>query len=349
MPIQPSLLERLLFFQLKLAPSPILDLAGALAYQALSVAAELDLFRALHQKPMTPTDLAAHLEIHERGARTLLQALEATGYVEERNGSYNNSAGTKKWLVGDDSIDITSAAYYWSAAITDLWPQAAGVIRTGRRAYNFYDWVEARPDLSAAFQRLNLTGAELVGNVIAGKLDLPASASRLLDVGGGHGMFSVILCQHYPNLKAKVLDSAAALTTAREIVAQHELSDRIELFEGDLWQVQWGQDYDCILLFNLLHHFDLDTNKKMLKVAARALKPGGCVAILDQIEGKVNGAAAKAFVRLTALQYYLFADGRVYSIGEIRGLLTECGFSKPRFHSLTKAPGSALVVATKES
>jgi uncharacterized protein Usg len=67
MPIQPSLLERLLFFQLKLAPAPILDLAGALAYQALSVAAELDLFRALHRRLMTPSELAAQLEIHERG------------------------------------------------------------------------------------------------------------------------------------------------------------------------------------------------------------------------------------------------------------------------------------------
>ncbi len=70
--------------------------------------------------------------------------------------------------------------------------------------------------------------------------------------------------------------------------------------------------------------------------------------ILDQVEGKVNGAAAYAFVRLTDLQYYLFADGRVYSTAEISGLLAGTGFSKPRFHSLAKIPGSALVVATKE-
>ena len=72
------------------------------------------------------------------------------------------------------------------------------------------------------------------------------------------------------------------------------------------------------------------------------------MAILDQVEGKVNGAAANAFVRLTALQYYLFADGRVYSTGEISSLLAESGFSKPRFHSLAKIPGSAMVVATKD-
>jgi hypothetical protein len=69
---------------------------------------------------------------------------------------------------------------------------------------------------------------------------------------------------------------------------------------------------------------------------------------LEQVEGRVNGAASNAFVRLIALQYYLFADGRVYSAGEIGRLLTESGFSSPGFHSLTKAPGSTLAVAIKE-
>ena len=114
-----------------------------------------------------------------------------------------------------------------------------------------------------------------------------------------------------------------------------------------MWQLPWGEAYDCILFFNLLHHFDLDTNTKLLALAAGALNPGGRVAILEQVEGRVNGAAANAFVRLIALQYYLFADGRVYSSSEIDQMLAGSGFSPARFHSLAKAPGTTLAVASK--
>ena len=348
MPVQPNLLERLLFFQLNQAPAPLLDLAGALAYQALAAAAELDLFQALSEGPMEPTELAARLESDERGILALLQALEATGYVENKGSRYANSSATEKWLVGESVFDMASAARYWSAMISEMLPQAAEFIRTGRRPYRFYDWVEAEPDLAAAFQRMMVTNATLTGDTIAKKVDLPPPAGRLLDVGGGHGAFSIIFCQRYPKLRATILDSPVTLNTARERVVQHGLAGRIELVEGDMWQIPWGEGYDCVLLFNLLHHFDLDTNKKLLAYAAGALNPGGKVAILEQVEGRVNGAASNAFVRLIALQYYLFADGRVYSAGEIGRLLTESGFSSPGFHSLTKAPGSTLAVAIKE-
>ena len=84
MPIQPKLLERLLFYQLKLASAPLLDLAGALSFQALSTAAKLDLFSALHLKLMTSAELAVQIDARERGTRALLRALEAVGYVEEK-------------------------------------------------------------------------------------------------------------------------------------------------------------------------------------------------------------------------------------------------------------------------
>lgn len=110
MPIQPNLLERLLFYQLNLAPAPLLDLAGALSYQALSTAAQLDLFNALHLKPMTPAELAIHIDAHERGVSTLLKTLEAVGHVQEKNGRYINSSSTEKWLVADGPLDIAAAS-----------------------------------------------------------------------------------------------------------------------------------------------------------------------------------------------------------------------------------------------
>jgi hypothetical protein len=52
MPIQPNFLERTAFFTLNAAPGPMLDLAGALAFQAVNTAVQLNLFTALQERPL---------------------------------------------------------------------------------------------------------------------------------------------------------------------------------------------------------------------------------------------------------------------------------------------------------
>jgi len=51
---------------------------------------------------------------------------------------------------------------------------------------------------------------------------------------------------------------------------------------------------------------------ELLRRCAVALKPGGQLAIMDQIAGKVPGNVANAVIRLIAPHYFLLADGRVY-------------------------------------
>lgn len=102
-----------------------------------------------------------------------------------------------------------------------------------------------------------------------------------------------------------------------------------------------------ILLFNLLHHYDLETNHILLQRAYAALKPGGKVAIFDQVAGKQFGSATNAIVQLVGLMYYLFADGRIFTRDELTDLLTNTGFRNIQFHPMRQAPGSSLLVAEK--
>jgi SAM-dependent methyltransferase len=347
MPIQPNLLERVAFQNLNLAPGIMLDVAGAMAYQAVSTAVQLQLFNGLADGPSTPAELAVRLDAQERGLAPLLGALAAIGYVDEKDGRYANSKMTQKWLLDNDALDIDSLLTYWDAAFRDLWHYAPEVIRSGERPCDFYSWLESTPGLAHSFQQALIVPAYDVGPDIAKKLALPDGPTRLLDVGGGHGMYSVVICQAYPELQATILDSRSALVTASTNVAKHNLSGRITLQEGDLWAVDWGQDYDAILLFNMVHHFDGETNLKLLKKTAAALKPGGKAAILDQIEGRVSGSAANAFIRLLALQLYVFADGRIHSHEDMEAALTKAGLKDIQSHKLTKLPGTSLMIAAK--
>lgn len=347
MPIQPNFLERTAFFTLNAVPAPMLDLAGALAFRALSTAVHLNLFTALAERPSSPAELAQTLNLRERGTRRLLEALATIGYVTEKNGRYHNTAMTEKWLIGDTVIDMQAAMTSFDAFLRELWPHAPEIVRSGERPFDFYQFTANTPGLSDAHQRMMQSNANLVGPAIVKKVALPATAVRLLDVGGGHGQFTVHFCQAHPRLTATIMDSEIALETARQNIKEAQLNDRVDLYAADLWSAAWGTEWDGILLFNLLHHYDLETNHKLLNKAHAALKPGGKVAIFDQVAGKQFGSAANAFIKLVGLMYYLFADGRTFTREELTSLLSDVGFRHIQFHPLRQSAGSSLLVAER--
>lgn len=347
MPIQPNFRERTAFYRLNAAPAPMLDLAGALAFQAVNTAVQLNLFTALHERPSTPTELAQTLNCQERGLEKLLAALAAIGYVVERDGRYHNSPMTTKWFVQSEMLDMKAALLVFDTFFRELWPHAPDVVRSGERPFNFYDFTASTPGLSHAHQTMMQSNANLVGAGIVKKVALPPTASRLLDVGGGHGQFTIHFCRAHPRLTATIMDSEAALEAAQQNLESAHLNDRVDLYAADLWSAAWGTEWDCILLFNLLHHYDLETNHKLLQKAHAALKPGGKVAIFDQAAGKQFGSATNAIVQLVGLMYYLFADGRIFTRAELTHLLTNTGFKNTQFHPMRQTPGSSLLVAEK--
>lgn len=347
MPVKPNFLERIAFYNLKAAPAPMLDLAGALAFQTMSTAVKLDLFDELNARPATLTELSQSLNCHERGLQKLLLALASIGYVREKDGRYHNTALIQKWFFESDMVDLKAAMFLFNTYFLELWPHAPEVVQGGERPYQFYDFVNRDPKLSHAFQQTMVGNANFIGPDLVKKINLPDGGGRLLDVGGGHGIFSILFCEANPRLQATIVDSASALETAKMHVADHQLTDRIELIAADIWEMDWEQDYDLILLFNFIHNFDISTNHKLLHKAQTALKPGGQVAILDQLEGAVSGSASNAIVQLLGFMYYLFANGRTFSREEVNSMLIQADFGNIKFHTSAKWTGTSLVTAVK--
>ncbi|MBK7915275.1 MAG: methyltransferase [Chloroflexi bacterium] len=355
MPIQTSFVERAAFFSLKMAPSPILDVVGLFAFQAISVAVRQGVFTALAAGPLTPKQLAEKLHCQERGTQMLLEALAAIGYVAQANGRFDGTQGkryqntplTEIWVLPNDAFNLEALVTFWNAAAQDLMPSADAVLQTGERPYDFYEWAASRPELYRAYQQQMMMSAHNAGADVVRKVNLPEQAKSLLDVGGAHGLYSLLFCQQHPNLHATILDSHAGAQMAQENIAQYQMQDRVKTVVGDLWQTDWGDGHDVILLFNLIHHFGAEGNIDLLQRAAAALKPGGRVVILDQIVGNVMGQATNALIRLIAWQYYLLADGRVHERDEIKSWLVQTGFQDIRFIGLSKLPGNSLVIAVK--
>ncbi len=74
------------------------------------------------------------------------------------------------------------------------------------------------------------------------------SIESALDLGTGGGSLAILAAKTFPNARIDAIDlSADALEVARRNVADHDLSDRITLLQGDLFAPLGSKRYDLIL------------------------------------------------------------------------------------------------------
>jgi len=346
MPIMPNFIERLILFKLNLGPGVMLDMLGAGAFLTVSTALKLGVFEALSGGPMTSAEIARKIEADERGTALLLEAVKALGYVKKRKDSWNNTAMTTKWLLRL-SPNCLAQGFGFSEGLLERWRYLADSIRLGKPAILAWDWFDQHPDGWRDYQAAMLAMARMVADDVVSKVKLAPSARRLIDVGGGHGLYSIKFCRRYPALSATVFDWPKSLEVARETIDAEKMSERVEVQEGDFWIDDLGTAYDIALIFNIVHGFSPEKNTMLFRKVASALNLAGQIVIMDQLAGKVSGPTAKAVTSLQGLNLFNEVGGQTYSPDEITQWLITAGFTSIRRINLNKTPGFGLLQGSK--
>jgi ribosomal protein L3 glutamine methyltransferase len=79
-------------------------------------------------------------------------------------------------------------------------------------------------------------------------IDDPAAVGRVLDLCTGSGCLAILAAGAFPNAEIDAVDlSSDALAVAQINVEEHELTSRINLLQGSLFEPVEGQTYDLIL------------------------------------------------------------------------------------------------------
>lgn len=87
-----------------------------------------------------------------------------------------------------------------------------------------------------------------LGSEGLGLVEDPEAVGRVLDLCTGSGCLAVLGAMAYPNALIDAVDlSADALEVAKMNVAAHEMTDRIALYEGDLFAPLGDEKYDLII------------------------------------------------------------------------------------------------------
>lgn len=353
MPVRPNVLERLLLYRLHRAPAPMLDLAGAGGLRAVTAAADLGVFESLAVEPATPRALARRLDCEESAMEMLLGFLAALGYVSGSGGRYGLTATTERWLLAESDVDLTPWLRFWTDLVLPFWDEhVESALREGGPPETIYEWLDDRPGGWRTAQAGFLAAARLTADEVVAAATVPRGATALLDVGGGHGLYSVRFCQAHPALAATVFDRPPALDLAREQVAEAGLEGRIECRGGDYTTddlgMGSGDGYDLAMLFNVVHAHSPGENRALVGRVADALAPGGRVVVMDQFEGSARMPVARAGIGLVGLTYLVTLGARVYPADEVGEWLADSGFGAVERTGLRSAPGVSLLEARKE-
>lgn len=352
MPFIPNFVERLLLLSLNKGPAPLLDIASGVALRALGIALKLGVFEKLENGSLTTIELASQVKASEQGIRAIVGVLESFGYVSIKNdGKISNTKMTSKWLVQSSHVSFRNYIVMWNDIAFPFWDkQFEKSIVEGKSDPSLYQWLnDQKPGSSRLFQEAMMETSRLFADDVINKVRIPPGSRKLLDIGGGHGLYSVKFCRKYPGLAATIIDAPAALEIARENIAKEVMGSRITLQPGNYLTDSFGSvDYDVALLFNVIHAHTPEENIGLLRKVAEALGTRGMVAVLSLVSDKSAGLTANSLQKSSALTFFVNFGGSIYRSEEVLTWFRQAGFACTKKIGLRDAPAIKLLIGQKK-
>jgi O-methyltransferase domain len=295
-------------------------------FPTLAVADEIGLFALLDKAPCTRDEVTTQLAIGARVAEALLGVLTSLGYLLQFNGKFYLAEVSRTFL-------LPHSRYYWGGILRLMrsnpitFGSLMEAVRKDKatiyRDKDVWEAHEVDPEQARVFtaHMHSQTVAPAIGAARRGPFQ---GVKRLLDIGGGSGVFCFALVREYPAMHCTVLELPTVCTIAREYIAREGLQDRIDTVSGDFFREPLPVGYDALLLSNIVHDWGREKCLHLARRSFEALPSGGRlylheIPLNDAKSGPLHAASFSVCL-------FWVTEGKQYSIGELEGMLGECGF-----------------------
>ena len=326
-------------------PDPMAVMRISSAYwhsSVLHVAHALDVFTQLNAAPLTAKELAKRCDADERGIELILIACVGLGLLVKQGDAFSNGPVAQTFLVkGGERYQggIVSMFTDWVAP----WARLKDAVVTGRPV------VEKQHDHGEEATRTYIMGMLYRGIPQARLLaqEMPLTGRRkMLDVGGGPGIFPIILSETNAGLKADVFDLPQTLRVTRDIIKDFRAQDRVSVKEGNYLHDSFGQGYDVVLLSSMISQEGPDVIKNIIRKSFDAMTSGGLLLIQEQfLETDKSGPLLAALIGINQLIHT--PAGRAYSAKEVADWAAEIGFKDLSFRPLPDPSPFTLIQGVK--
>lgn len=321
---------------------------GFVQSQALMALVRLDVPAILLDGPRTPADLARRSDMPEPRMQVLLQAGAAMGLLRRRRDGRFGLARKGAALVGVPGLaemirhhdvlyrDLADpVAFFRGQTETELagfWPYVFGAGR------------DVPPEEARIYSNLMTQSQELVAADTLDQVSL-RGITRLMDVGGGAGVFLEAAAARMPTLDLMLFDLPNVVAEVPERLRGAERAGRLALHPGSFKSESLPQGADAISLIRVMYDHADDTVRDLLAKCFAALPPGGRLIVSEPMSGGARPDAATDVY--FALYTLAMQTGKTRSATEISALCAEAGFEQIRVFAPRRAFVTQAITARK--
>ena len=307
--------------------------------EIILAAIKAEVFKHL-EEPISPEALVAKLGWEPRATGILLDGLASCDLLSKHQGLFCNRPEASRFLVPGRPTylgeHLMGAHHMVTGGLAGLAerlqggpaPEAAPAGDQGET-----DWAALAQGMANSARAGR---AQFARELVRGLPEF-ASFKKMLDLGGGPGIYCIAMVQAHPSMRGVVFDCPATGEHARRYIEEYGLAERIAFLGGDYMSDSIGEGYDLIWASASLN-FCGDKLDQLMAKLHQALNPGGVLAVLQ--EGLTHEGTKPAEMVVTMLAWRLGSDGGInFTQGQIASAMLEAGFRSVRSQTLDTVHG----------
>jgi len=296
---------------------------------------QLGVVDALREKQCTLEQLCEDRKLHADVLSEILDAAVAIGIVEQYQDDYALSRAAHLLCQYDHDL------------ADEHWQKLAG-LASGEITRQAID-DRLHNDHLAATQWTHTPAAMEAAEVLDFGGDSSGQVAEILDLGCGSAVWTCAMAYRDPNTKVTAVDHPAALEAASNTAASIGLGDRFQTISGDPLNLQLVESaYDWVVIAQRLSGLGGGIeSEKFLNKAARYLKPGGRLVVIDLVE--IGGKPTLAD-RVDSLRLKLATrHGEVFTPEQLQKLMASAGLCECQFALLSKGHSKMGVAVARRA
>jgi hypothetical protein len=330
------------------SPSPDHILQTGLAFwssKALLSAVEMELFTALANQRGDLAAIQARLDLHPRSARDFLDALVALGFLERSGSVYRNTAASDLFLDKGKPSYIGGILEMANHRLYGFWGSLTTALRTGepqneaKGGDDPFAAIYADPARLRGFLRA-MSGVSRGANLAIARQFPWTDYQTCADIGTAQGDLVAQIALAQPHIRGIGFDLPEVRPIFEDYMLELGLDKRV-VFRAGSFFTDALPSANVLLFGHILHDWDLETKKMLLRKAHEALPAGGAVVVYDSIID--DDRSRNAFGLLMSLNMLIETPGGFdYTGADCTGWMIEAGFHNCRVEHLV-GPDSMVV------
>ncbi len=330
-------------------PTPERIMAAAFAHHqtaALGSALELGVFTAIGTGHSSAEALSEHCHASVKGIRILCDFLVIHGFLNKNGTGYELTAESAMFLDRRSPAYFGGVAAFLSTApaIRNGFSDLTAAVRKGGSTLNNEGGTVSRENpVWEEFARSMVAMMAPAAEAIARMVNAPeGKPMKVLDLAAGHGVFGISIARHNPAATVYAVDWPNVLEIAREHALVAGVAHRWNEIEGSAFEVEFGGDYDLVLITNFHHHFNKPTIETLMRKVHASMKPDGLVATLEFVPNhdRITPPDAASFAMMMLATT---TEGDAYTFEEYDALYKQCGFGHNELHRLPNSPQAVIL------